>query len=179
MSTPSPGSTTVALTRFHRTTVALTRLHRWCEANGYTLIIRECARLTPGTLAGATLDARRRLCTVDQGISATFTPGPLIGLIDNGEQAMSTEQAISSLATQLTQRTLDTLTFFGWTVVEEQESTLTVADESGWWSTTYLSLNNASLTAEERQEILENPEPQARYHAHDDWCDRWEGTWLL
>ena len=66
-----------------------------------------------------------------------------------------------------------TLSFFGWVVIEERESTVVVGDDSGWWLTTYAELNGAALSRDERDEIGLGEE---RWNAHDDWCGRWESS---
>ena len=82
---------------------------------------------------------------------------------------------MSDQNTDLTQKALDTLQFFGWVVVEEKEHTLTVADDhSGPYVTSYSSLNSAALSADQRQDILDSDDPEARYDAHCDWCSDWD-----
>lgn len=45
----------------------LGRLRHWCERHGYTLRIRWVWTLPPRVVAGARLDERARLCTVEVG----------------------------------------------------------------------------------------------------------------
>lgn len=81
-------------------------------------------------------------------------------------------EAFSTQATSLTDSALATLDFFGWVVIQERATTVVVGDESGWWLTSYASLNGASLSRMERAEIGLG---EARWNAHDSWCDAWNG----
>ena len=74
--------------------------------------------------------------------------------------------------TSLTDSALATLAFFGWVVIQERATTVVVGDESGWWLTGYAALNGASLSRMERAEIGLG---EARWDAHDSWCDAWNG----
>ena len=81
-------------------------------------------------------------------------------------------EAFSTQATSLTDSALATLAFFGWVVIQERATTVVVGDESGWWLTGYAALNGASLSRMERAEIGLG---EARWDAHDSWCDAWNG----
>ncbi len=45
----------------------LGRLRSWCERHGYTVQVRWVMSLPPRVVAGARLDERARLCTVEVG----------------------------------------------------------------------------------------------------------------
>ena len=71
----------------------------------------------------------------------------------------------------------DTLTLFGWVVVETHEGgSLVVGDEpSGWWLTTAEALNGAALSLTERSEVMKTPIGE-QWEAHADWCASWTAT---
>jgi hypothetical protein len=83
--------------------------------------------------------------------------------------------------TDLTQKALDTLAFFGWVVIDEKEHTLTVAKDINFpYVTDYALLNEAALSADERQQILDSDDPESRnepesqhIQSHVEWLCEW------